>query len=382
MARGQRAGRAAPVDGHRGRLPGPPGVGGEAGRGALVGGVVAVGLPRPRGVADRVGDLRGGVLPRRRAVSMGKPGPGLPERHLPARPDPLRPRHPRAAGPVPALDGHRRAGLGPGVVRARSGVRPRLAAVHRHPGRRARWLAAQRPEDVVLAGVVRPLGLRPLPLRPVRPAPCRPDLLPVPARRRRGHGPADRAARRRGRLRRDLPRGRVRARLRRPRSAWRRLAGGHEYGGQRARPVPALPRQVLRGRRPAGRAVARAPRASTRPSGGAIASQTLSIASQTPGSRRRPTGSTPGARSPGWPPAATWAPPARSTRSSGPSWTSPSTRPPSTCSARRPRWSRRGPTGTSSPSRDRSTPAPTRSSATSSPSGSSASPASRKGGGR
>ena len=64
-------------------------------------------------------------------------------------------------------------------------------------------------------------------------------------------------------------------------------------------------------------------------------------ASSTPGSRRRPTGSTPGARSPGSPTAATWARPARSTRSSGPSSTSRCTRPPSTCSAPRPRSSRR-----------------------------------------
>ena len=43
-----------------------------------------------------------------------------------------------------------------------------------------------------------------------------------------------------------------------------------------------------------------------------IASRTLClIASRTRGSRRRPTGSTPGARSPDWPPAATSAPPAR-----------------------------------------------------------------------
>ena len=64
-------------------------------------------------------------------------------------------------------------------------------------------------------------------------------------------------------------------------------------------------------------------------------------ASSTRGSRRRPTGSTPGARSPGSPTAARWARPARSTRSSGPSSTSRCTRPRSTCSAPRPRSSRR-----------------------------------------
>ena len=49
------------------------------------------------------------------------------------------------------------------------------------------------------------------------PAAPGPDLLPVPARRRRHHGPADRAARRRGRVRRALLPGRLRAGLRRAR---------------------------------------------------------------------------------------------------------------------------------------------------------------------
>ena len=83
----------------------------------------------------------------------------------------------------------------------------------------------------------------------------RADLLPVPARRRRRHRPADRPARRRGGLRRDLLRGRLRARRRRARRARRRLAGGDEHRRQRARPVAALPRPVLRRRRPAGRAL-------------------------------------------------------------------------------------------------------------------------------
>ena len=69
------------------------------------------------------------------------------------------------------------------------------------------------------------------------------------------HGPPDRPARRRGRLRGDLLRGRVRARRRRARRARRRLAGRDEHRRQRARPVAALPRPVLRRRRPAGRPV-------------------------------------------------------------------------------------------------------------------------------
>ena len=67
LARGQRAGRAAAVDGHRRRLRRPPGVGEAALRRPLVGRVLADGVLRSRGVAGRVGDLRGGVLPRRRA---------------------------------------------------------------------------------------------------------------------------------------------------------------------------------------------------------------------------------------------------------------------------------------------------------------------------
>ena len=67
------------------------------------------------------------------------------------------------------------------------------------------------------------------------------------------------------------------------------LVGRDEYGGQRARPLPALPRPVLRHGRPAGRPVAarRAHRSSS------------ATASSTPGWARRPTGSTPGAPSRG-----------------------------------------------------------------------------------
>ena len=55
--------------------------------------------------------------------------------------------------------------------------------------------------------------------------------------------------------------------------------------------------------------------------------------SPTRGSRRRPTGCTPSARSPGSPAAASWAPSRRSPRCSGRTSTSPCTRPRWTCSA-------------------------------------------------
>ena len=53
----------------------------------VVGGLVAGGVRRTRSVPRRVGHLRGGVLPRRCSRTR------LAERHLPARPDHLRPRH-------------------------------------------------------------------------------------------------------------------------------------------------------------------------------------------------------------------------------------------------------------------------------------------------
>ena len=83
--------------------------------------------------------------------------------------------------------------------------------------RRPRRLGAQRPEDLVLAGGVRALGLRAVPQRPGVAAAPRADLLLLPARRRGRHRAADRPARRRARLRRAVLRRRVRARRRRPR---------------------------------------------------------------------------------------------------------------------------------------------------------------------
>ena len=90
----------------------------------------------------------------------------------------------------------------------------------------------------------------------------RAHLLPLPAGRRGRHGPPDRPARRRGRLRRGVLRGRLRAGRRRARRRRRRLVGRDEHRRQRARPVAALPRPVLRGRRPAGRPL---PRRAARP---------------------------------------------------------------------------------------------------------------------
>ena len=135
MAGRERAGRAAAVDGHRGGLGAHQEW--EARLAEARWSVVSWprGVPRPRGLAGRVGDLRGGVLPRRCAR------PGLPERHLPARADHLRPRHPGAAGPLPAVDGDRRADLGAGLVRARGRLRPGVAAsTARRDDERGGWV--------------------------------------------------------------------------------------------------------------------------------------------------------------------------------------------------------------------------------------------------
>ena len=212
---------------------------------------MARGVRRPRRLARRVGDLRGGVLPRRCAR------PGLAERHLPARADHLRPRHRGAAATVAAVDGDRGEDLGPGLVRARGRLRPRVAALDRQGGRR--WLAAERAEDLVVPSRVRTRGVRPVPFRPRAGTPPRADLLLLPAGGRRPDRAADRPARRRGRLRRAVLRRRLRARRRRARGARRRLERRDEHRRQRARTVAALSRTLLRRGRPAARPVRRGP---------------------------------------------------------------------------------------------------------------------------
>ena len=122
VARRQRPGRAAAVRRHPRGLRPPPRVGAHAVRRPLRGGVVARGVRRPRRQPLGVADLRGGVLPRRRAAA------GHAERHLPARADDLRVRHAGAAGPHPRRRWRRRGDVVPGLVGARRRQRPR-----RHP---------------------------------------------------------------------------------------------------------------------------------------------------------------------------------------------------------------------------------------------------------
>ena len=158
MAGRARAEGAARLDGHRGRLRAAPRVGAHAARRRLRDGVVAGRVRRPRLQPDRVADLRGRVLGRRRARSR------QPERHLPPRPDAHGVRHPGAEGALSAAHGAQRRGLGPGLVRAERRQRHGGDPHQRAPRRRR--LRAERPEDLVLARRLRRLDLLPGAHRP------------------------------------------------------------------------------------------------------------------------------------------------------------------------------------------------------------------------
>ena len=224
-------------------------------RGPLGRGVVAERGRRARRLAVGVADLRGGVLPGRRAA------PGHPERHLPAGPHRVRVRDARAAGARPAPHGGGRGPVVPGLVRARRRQRPGGHQGPGHPGRRR--LAARRPEDVDHPGRVLHPPVRPVPHRPrVRAAP-RPQLPAGPARHAGRHGPRVRAARRRRGVRRGVLRRRLPGRRRRPRRGaagrrGRRLEGGDGDDRVRAGPDAALARAVPRHRGAADRPVPRA----------------------------------------------------------------------------------------------------------------------------
>ncbi len=167
------------------------------GRGAFrrraVGNHLAGEVRRPRRELAAVGGVRGGVLPRRRA------GPGQRQRHVDARADVVRARHRRAARSHSAKDGQRQRDLGAGLVGAGVRQRPRFAALDGDPYRRR--LAAQRPEDLELAGTVRRQSFWTVPFRPRGAAAQRPDLFHVRPEVRRDHGTPDRPARRRHRVR-------------------------------------------------------------------------------------------------------------------------------------------------------------------------------------
>ena len=140
--------------------------------GRLGGRVVAGRVRRPRRVAVGVADLRGGVLPGRRAPA------GHPERHLPAGADDVRVRHRGAAGRASCPAWRR-----PRTCGARAGPSPTPAATSpaspAGPCATTRPAAGgYRPEDVDHPRRVLHPPVRAVPHRPRGRAPPRPDLLP------------------------------------------------------------------------------------------------------------------------------------------------------------------------------------------------------------
>jgi hypothetical protein len=210
-------------------------------------GDLARGTRRARLRPDRMADLRGGVLARRRTAARE------PERHLPARPHADGIRHGRAEEALPAEDGDRRGGVVPGLVRAgrrlRHGGDPRA---RRAPGGSLR---DQWPEDLVDARGVGRLVLRHVPHRSRLRAPPRPHVHPGAAEPRGHHGTPDPAARRSARFRGDLLRQREGAGGLPPRRRGQGLEGGDGHRRLRARPDAAQPGAIPADRRAPGAAL-------------------------------------------------------------------------------------------------------------------------------
>ena len=226
-------------------------------------------------------------------------------------------------------------------------------------------LAADRTEDLGLAGGVRRVVLRPVPHRPRGRAPPGPHLLPHRHGHPGGDRPAHPPARRGDRLRRAVLRGRLRPRRA---GAGRRGPGverGHGHRRLRAGAQPAQPGPLHRGRRSPGVALrpdaGRPTRTGPRRSADAVARAWMDAEAYR---LQHAVDGHPGART-----AARSGPRPVPTRSTGPRPTWPSTAPRWPCSAPRPSCTatastHRGSTATSSPWPGPSTPAPTRSSAT------------------
>ena len=269
---GEHVPAAAPVDGHRRGLRGAPRVGttlAEAGGRSCPGRRSTAAGTRPHRLADlRRGVLRAGAPSRVSQNGIFLLAPTIMAYGTDEQKERL----------LPAMAAATTSGRRPGRSPRRAATSPRCAPPR--PAGRARRLAAERPEDLELARGVRRLGLRPVPHRPGGRAAPGPDVLPVPARRRRRHGPADRPARRRAGLRRDLLRRRLRAR---PTSsvASARAGGSRCHGRLRARPLPALPGRFW----PRRTGCSRCPQPTRRCGAPPVAR---------PGSAPRPTGSTRG----------------------------------------------------------------------------------------
>ena len=246
LARGERPGRAAAVRRHPRGLRPPPRVGAAALRRPLVGGVVARGVRRPRRDPLGVADLRGGVLPGRRARS-GSPRtasscsrPTIFEFGTPEQQDRFLPQMASGedrgarAGPSPTP-----AATSP-ASRAGPTATTRPAAggsTARRPGRPAARSAPT--SSACSAPTRRPSATAGSPTSSSRSTPPGVTVRGLrPARRRRG-------------LRRGVLRGRVRPRrprARRGRPGLERRDGDDRLG---ARPHAAQPRPVPRRRRPA-----------------------------------------------------------------------------------------------------------------------------------
>ncbi len=214
-------------------------VAGQDARGRLGRRLVAEGVRRPRRDADRAGAVLRGDRARQGAAARERAR----ARHGRAGRD--RARHRGAEGALPRADPVGRGDLVPGLLRARVGLRPRVAQDQGGEGERR--LEDQRPEgldDVRARGQVvharRALGLR----RPQAQGPHLLHLRHGPGGGRREAAAPDHG---RGRVQRDLLRGRLHPRREPDRRRGQRLERRDHDADERARRA----RRGLGGRNPA-----------------------------------------------------------------------------------------------------------------------------------
>ena len=190
----------------------------------------------------------------------GAPGPGQPERHLPALPDDLRARHPGAAGPLAAARWRpaRRSGPRPGPSPRPGPTSPRCARRAVRDDDRGGWvLNGQKTWSSRAAYAHWGFGL--FRSDPDAAAAPRPHLLPAsrstPTASPCGRSPSSTASRASPSSSSTTSSSPTPTCSASPATGWR---GRDEHRRQRARTVAALPRPVLRDRRPPRRALARA----------------------------------------------------------------------------------------------------------------------------
>ena len=230
--RGSRLDRSEPSGaGAGGRSRGgdglPPRVAAEDARRRLGRDLLAEGVRRPRRDDDRAGDLR------RRGGAPGSPQPGQRARPGDGRAGGDRPRHRRAEAALPGADPHRRGDLVPGLLRARVGLRPRLAEDAGGQGRRR--MGGQRPEGLDHLRPVRQVVHARRSHRPRRPQAQGAHLLPDGHGAAGGRGQAAGADNRRGRVQRGLHGRSADPRRQHRRRGRQRLGGGDHDADERAR---------------------------------------------------------------------------------------------------------------------------------------------------